>query len=98
MACYVLAHIEVTDPIGYGGYAELVLEQLAAVGGRVLAAGPADVLEGSPMSNHNVILGFADEVAARRWYDSGAYQSIVPIRHRASSSSQIGILPGWDLA
>ena len=96
MACYVVAHIEVTDRTTYGGYAESVLDQLAAVGGTVLAAGPADVLEGSPMPNHNVILEFPDEVAARRWYESDEYQSIIPIRHRASSSSVIGILPGWQ--
>ncbi len=96
MACYVLAHVEVIDWATYGGYATAVLEQLSATGGRVLAAGPASVVEGSPMAGHNVILEFSNEEAARRWYDSDAYQGIISIRHKASSSSQVAILPGWE--
>ena len=40
MTCYLLGHVEVVDPTAYRVYAAAVIEQLAAVGGRVLAAGP----------------------------------------------------------
>ncbi len=96
MTCYVLAHVEVVDPTAYGVYATAVIEQLSGVGGRVLAAEPADGLEGPAMTNHNVVLEFADEATARSWFESGAYQAIVPLRRAASSSSQISIVPGWD--
>ena len=48
------------------------------------------------MSNHNVVLEFADEATARSWYESDAYQAIIPLRQAASASSQLSILPGWD--
>jgi uncharacterized protein (DUF1330 family) len=96
MTCYILAHVEVVDPAAYGVYAAAVLEQLAAVGGRVLAAGPVDGLEGPAMTNHNVVLEFDDEATARSWFESDAYQAVVPLRWAASASSQISILPGWD--
>lgn len=51
MACCALAHVAITDLERYGDDASAVLEQVAAVGGRVLAAGPAQMLEGEPMAN-----------------------------------------------
>ena len=96
MTCYLLAHVEVVDPTAYRVYASAVIEQLSAVGGRVLAAGPVDGLEGPAMSNHNVILEFADEATARSWYESDAYQAIVPLRQAASASSHRCGSPGWD--
>ena len=96
MTCYLLGHVEVVDPTAYRVHAAAVIEQLAAVGGRVLAAGPVQGLEGPAMSNHNVVLEFADEATARSWYESDAYQAIVPLRQAASASSQLSILPGWE--
>ena len=96
MTCYLLAHVEVVDPTAYRVYAAAVIELLSAVGGRVLAAGPARGLEGPEMSNHNVVLEFADEAAARSWYESDAYQAIIPLRRAASAASQVSILPAWD--
>ena len=96
MASYVLAHVEVVDRLAYREYAAAVIQQLAEVGGKILAAGPSQTLEGSAMTNHNVILEFPDEESARRWFESDAYQAIIPLRHAASSSSQVSIVPGWD--
>ena len=96
MTCYILAHVEVLDETAYGVYASSVIEQLSSVGGKVLAAGPVDGLEGPAMTNHNVVLEFADEATARSWFESDAYQAIVPLRWAASASSQISILPGWE--
>ena len=96
MTCYILAHVEVVDKAAYGVYAAAVIEQLSGVGGRVLAAGPVDGLEGPAMTNHNVVLEFCDEATARNWFESDAYQAIVPLRLAASASSQISILPGWE--
>ena len=95
MTCYVLAHIDIANPAGYGGYAAAVVDQLPGFGGKVLAAGPVIGLEGPPMTNHNVILEFPDESSARDWYDSEAYQAIIALRHAASASSQVALLPGW---
>ena len=95
MPCYVIAHVEIVDGNRYLDYAAAVVAQIETAGGRVLAAGPADSLEGSLMSNHNVIIEFPDESTATTWYRSDDYQAIIPIRHEASSSSQVAIVDGW---
>ena len=42
------------------------------------------------------VLELSDEATARSWFESDAYQAIVPLRRAASSSSQISILPEWE--
>ena len=95
MACYVVAHVAVTNLERYGDYVTAVLDQLAAVGGRVLAAGPAQTLEGEPMVNNNVVIEFPDEAVALAWFEGDAYRDVVPIRHEASASSQVGLVQSW---
>jgi uncharacterized protein (DUF1330 family) len=97
MASYVVAHVDITNAERYGDYVAGVLEQIAQVGGRVLAAGPAQPLEGEPMVNNNVVIEFPDDAAALGWFQSQAYREIVPIRLEASASSQVGLVQGWPL-
>ena len=48
MSAYVVAHVEVTDPVRYEAYRAMVLDTIIAFGGRFLVRGsPPDVLEGS---------------------------------------------------
>jgi uncharacterized protein (DUF1330 family) len=98
MPCYVIAHVEVTDRERYSDYGVAVRGQIAEVGGRVLAAGPATVLEGEAMVNHNVVIEFPDEDVATAWFQSEAYRMVVPILHEASVTSQIGLVRGWPSA
>ena len=92
MTCYVIGHIEITDPQRYQDYAAAVMAQVGPLGARVLAAGPANVVEGPSMPNQNVIIEFPDEDTVRRWYDSQEYQAVRPIRLQATASSQIAVL------
>ena len=94
MPCYLLAHVDVTDRARYSEYGTAAVQLMEAVGGRVLAVGSAESLEGEPMPNHNVIMEFPDEQSMRTWYESDAYRALVPIRHEALSFSQIGLLKG----
>jgi len=92
MTCYVIGHIEITELHRYRDYAAAVMTQVGAIGGKVLAAGPANVVEGPPMPNQNVIIEFPDEAAVLTWYESPEYQAVRPIRLEATASSQIALL------
>lgn len=97
MSYYVIDHVEVTDRTQYmKQYAEVAGAQIAAAGGRLLAAGPATSLEGEPFSNHNVVLEFPTSEAVDTWYQSDGYQAVIPIRLRSASTSQIAIVPGRE--
>ena len=95
MPCYLIAHVDVTYRTRYSEYAAAAVQLMEAVHGRVLAVGSAESLEGEPMPNHNVIMEFPDEQSMRTWYESDAYRALIPVRHEASSFSQIGLLKGW---
>jgi uncharacterized protein (DUF1330 family) len=95
MPCYVIAHVEIIDRDRSLEYAAAIVPLIESAGGKVLAAGPANDLEGTPMTNHNVILEFPDEATANAWYWSDDYRKIISIRHEASSSSQVAVVAGW---
>jgi uncharacterized protein (DUF1330 family) len=95
VACYLIAHVDVTDRERYADYGTASIPQIEEVGGRILAVGRATTLEGEPLPNWNVIMEFPDEDALTRWYTSDAYRAVIPIRNEASSSSQIGVVKGW---
>jgi uncharacterized protein (DUF1330 family) len=92
MTCYAIGHIEVTDAERYQDYASAVLAQVSRIGGKILAAGRATVLEGAELPNLNVIIEFPDEDAAMAWYASEEYQAVRPIRLQATTSSQIALV------
>ena len=59
MAAYVIAHVDVTDPIAYQEYIRMSPESIKAYGGRFLArAGETQVLEGDWQPKRLVILEF----------------------------------------
>jgi uncharacterized protein (DUF1330 family) len=65
-------------------------EAVEAHGGRfVVRGGPIDVLEGDWSPLRVVVMEFDDTEAARRWYESEAYQEAIPIRQGASTTGII---------
>ncbi|QPM89488.1 DUF1330 domain-containing protein [Pseudooceanicola algae] len=84
MAAYIVARIDVTDPQDYATYASRTAKLIEAGGGRILAkGGPQGFLEGTGPGRH-VIIEFPDRATAEAWYDSPAYQEILPIALRSS--------------
>ena len=85
MPAYVIAEIEVTDPEAYAPYRARTPDVIAAHGGRFLVRGGAvEPREGAPPAGRVVVIEFPDMEAARRFYDSPAYQAILPLRQAAS--------------
>ncbi len=81
MAAYALAHIrQVTIGPPIEDYIRRIDGTLAPFGGRfIVHGGRMEVVEGS-WPGHLVMIEFPDMDAARGWYRSAAYQSIVRLR------------------
>lgn len=102
MPAYALAHLrsvrmnpEITE------YLRRIDATLAPYGGRFLVHGAqVEVVEGD-WSGHLVIVEFPDRESARAWYESPAYQEILPLRTENSDSVTLlveGVAPGYRAA
>ena len=85
MPAYVIAEVDVTDPVAYQKYTARTPDAIAAFGGRFLVrGGTVDSREGPPPAGRVVLIEFPDLATARRFYDSPEYQTILPLRLAAS--------------
>lgn len=95
MTAYLIARIDVTDPDEYQAYASQTVALAEKAGGRFLAKGGRQTqVEGLSPGRH-VIIAFPDHEAALAWYNSDAYQRILPIA-LSSSERDIVIVDGLD--
>jgi uncharacterized protein (DUF1330 family) len=102
MPAYGLAHLrtpQINDDVLE--YIERIQATLDPFGGRFLVHGPqVEVVEGA-WPGSVVILEFPDADAARTWYESPAYQEILPLRTRHIDGDVIivdGVPPDYDPA
>jgi uncharacterized protein (DUF1330 family) len=102
MPAYALAHLRtphINDEVLE--YIERIQSTLDPFGGRFLVHGAeVDVKEG-PWPGTVVIVEFPDVDAARAWYESSAYQAILPLRTRNIDGSTLivdGVARGYDAA
>ena len=92
MPAYLIANVDVTDPVGYEEYRRLAPAAIAAHGGRYLARGGATtVLEGEFTPHRLVILEFPDMARLQAFYDSPEYEPLVAMRNRNARSSLVAI-------
>ena len=76
-------------------YLERIDGTLAPFGGRfIVHGGPADVREGTNPGDV-IVIEFPDRESATRWYESAAYQEILPLRAEHSDGT-ILLLDGVD--
>lgn len=94
MPAYVIADIEVTDPIRYEEYKGLVPLSIAKYGGRYIArGGEVHVLEGAWTPNRLVILEFPSLDRARQWWASAEYARAKALR-QATSAGNLVVIDG----
>lgn len=87
MPAYLIAEVEVTDPVAYEGYKKLTPAAIAAYGGKFIVRGGAvDSKEGGWAPSRLVVVEFASMDQARRFYDSPEYAPALAIRKAASKS------------
>jgi uncharacterized protein (DUF1330 family) len=96
MKGYVIANVEVNDPVAYEAYRSQTQAIIDQYGGRILVRGGAvHVREGDPGLSRLVVLEFPSVEAATTFYDSPEYQAIVPIR-QAHADSTLCIVEGLE--
>ena len=84
---YIIAEVEVTDPVTLQKYGEKAPEIVASYGGRyVVRGGKVEALEGEPPKGFVVVIGFDSVEKAREWYDSPDYKAIRGFRQSATHS------------
>ena len=95
MAGYVIAEVEVTDPVLFEQYRAGVPATVAAHGGRYIVRGGAVTrVEGDWNPKRLIILEFPSVAAAKAWHDSPAYAPLLAMRER-SAKSRVIIVEGY---
>ena len=88
MAGYLIADIDVTDPVAYQEYAKLTPAIIAKYGGKFLVrGGAAEVVEGAWAPNRLVVLEFESLERAKEFYRSEEYRPVMQIRHKTAISN-----------
>src|SRR6266571_5368811 len=85
MAAFVIAQFDVNDIDTYYDYASKIFATLKGFGGKILAANNAEVREGSIPHLRTIVGEFPSLQAARSWYESDAYQSIIHLRKNSTT-------------
>ena len=92
MPAYVIIETDVTDPDQYEKYKAASPGAVAAGGGRFLVrGGELTVLEGDWHPSRVVVLEFDDLAAAKRWYESEAYQEAKQLRQGAAHFRMVAV-------
>jgi uncharacterized protein (DUF1330 family) len=90
MAGYVVAEVEVTDPVVYEEYRKLVPATVAKYGGKFLVrGGSVDSKEGGWQPKRLVVLEFASLEQANKWYHSPEYAPALALRTKAARSKVV---------
>lgn len=103
MTAYALAHLRPQPPLHEDVfvYIERIQATLDPFGGRFLVHGSnPDVIEG-PLEGSYVLIEFPDMGKARGWYESDAYQAILPMRTDHIDGTAVllqGVPPNYDAA
>ena len=92
MPAYVIADVDVIDPIRYEDYKRLVPLSISKYGGRFLArGGEVTTLEGGWTPGRLVILEFPSLARAHAWWASPEYAPAKALRQATSKGSLVVI-------
>lgn len=82
---YVIGHISILDEARWAEYRSKVPATLEPWGAELmLRAKAAAVLGGSHRHTDVVVIRFPDLAAANGWFNSAAYQALIPLRNTAA--------------
>ena len=91
---YLIAQVQVTDPEGWKQYVTALPGTLAPYHVKTLARAPAVPLDAStPPAGSTVILVFNSMDDIKAWWNSPAYQAIIPLREKSAKTIAYA-LPG----
>ncbi len=99
MPAYVIAHIDVKDPVRYEDYKRMSPISIHKFGGRFIARGAKpEVLEGTWEPKRLVLLEFPSAEVARQWWASDDYAPARTLRQATSVGDLVildGVPEGW---
>jgi uncharacterized protein (DUF1330 family) len=85
MSAYVIVQETINDEAVFAEYRNDVVATLEEFGGRfIVRGGPLTVTEGEWPHHRLVVIEFPSRQAAEGWYNSPAYQELLPLRLRSS--------------
>ncbi len=85
MSACVIGHITVRNADKWAQYRAQVPATLAQWGAELLFRGKVEsVLAGSHPHTDTVVIRFPDAAAVDAWYNSPAYQALIPLRRQAA--------------
>jgi uncharacterized protein (DUF1330 family) len=87
---YVIAIVDIKDPVRYQSYREMVLPTITEYGGRFIArGGRTEVLEGAWATRRIVIVEFPSLERAKEWWASPEYAEAKALRQATSEGTLI---------
>ncbi len=85
MSACVIGHITVKDADKWAQYRAQVPATLAPWNAELLFRGQTDkVLAGEHQHTDTVVIRFPDQASVDGWYQSAAYQALIPLREQAA--------------
>lgn len=94
MKAYIIAEIDITDPVTYEDYKKLTPGSLVPFGGKfVVRGGTTEVLEGNGKTGRIVVLEFPSIEKAKEWWSSDTYAPAKALR-QASSNTRMIVVEG----
>lgn len=90
MAAFIIAEIDITDPVRFEEYRKLVPPTLPPYEGKfVVRGGACETLEGSWQPPRVVVLEFPSMTRAKAWLTSPEYAIAKALRHSAARTRMI---------
>src|SRR5580698_8323658 len=91
---YLIAHVQITDQDGWKQYIAALPATLAPYHVKTLSrAAPVALDASAPPAGSTVILAFNSMDDLKAWWNSPAYQAIIPLREK-SAKTIVYALPG----
>ncbi len=85
MAAYLIASLKkVSDQAGFEAYGGQVGPTMRPYGGKLLAGGPGEHIEGDTQSRMTFLVEFPSMDALKEWYESEGYQGPKQLRLRSA--------------
>lgn len=85
MAAYLIGQMSVKDPEAWKQYVGAVARSLEPFGAQLVFRGArGSNLAGDQPHDRAVVIRFADHATLLGWFQSPAYQALIPVRERAA--------------
>ncbi len=91
MSAYLIGHITIKDPDKWAIYVRGVQASLDKYDASIIFRGKrSKVFTGYHPHDQTVVIQFPDQPSLQQWYESEAYQELIPIRDEAADVVIIG--------